>query len=277
MRIKKLLTLIFLLPVLAHGATLPDGSPVPGGIIPLTVDSANNPPPQVFYQDRRVLVLKNEHQWVALVGIPLSAEPGEHRLRIQRAGQAETYKSFTVTPKEYPSQYITLKETRYVNPPPEDLKRIKKETILINRALSTWTAQPAVDLDFHLPVNGRLSSPFGLRRFFNNQPRNPHSGLDIAAPAGTPIKAPAQGRVIDTGHYFFNGKTVFLDHGQGLITGYFHMREIQVKPGQILQRGDVLGAVGATGRVTGPHLHWNVYLNGTKVDPQLWIARHLRD
>jgi len=257
-----------------HATELPQMLNVPGGIQIIEVGDGNEPAPRVYYKDKRVLVKKTGGHWMALVGIPLDAETGQHVIEIRRADKISQLE-FTVLDKEYPAQYITLKNKRMVNPKPEDLRRIKADRIPIAKALATWSEKSDIDLDFITPVDGRLSSLFGLRRFFNNQPRNPHSGLDIAAPKGTPVVAPAPGRVIETGNYYYNGNTVFLDHGQGLITGYFHMNEIKVKAGQPINRGDTLGRVGETGRVTGPHLHWNVYLNGTKVDPALFIAEDI--
>jgi murein DD-endopeptidase MepM/ murein hydrolase activator NlpD len=178
-----------------------------------------------------------------------------------------------VRAKEYKTQHITIKDKRKVEPNKQDLDRIWREAKIIKRALATWNEQRLASFNFLAPVDGRLSSPFGLRRYFNGKPRKPHSGLDIAAPEGSPIRAPADGEVIVTGDYFFNGNTVFLDHGQGLVTMYCHMSRIDVRNGQTVKRGDVIGAVGMTGRVTGPHLHWSTSLNNVRVDPGLFLPQ----
>jgi murein DD-endopeptidase MepM/ murein hydrolase activator NlpD len=158
-----------------------------------------------------------------------------------------------------------------VEPTAEDLARIEREQEIIRRAFATWTEEPLSSLQCRLPVHGRISSVFGLRRFFNNEPRQPHSGLDIAAPIGTPVLAPLAGTVIETGEYFFNGNTVFLDHGQGLISMFNHLSRILVRPGVRVETGQKIGEVGMTGRVTGPHLHWTVSLNNSRVDPELFL------
>jgi murein DD-endopeptidase MepM/ murein hydrolase activator NlpD len=181
--------------------------------------------------------------------------------------------TFTVRPKEYEAQHLAIKNKRLVEPNARDLKRIAREQQLIRRAFHTWTERPQPPLRFGLPARGRLSSGFGLRRFFNNLPRAAHGGLDIAAPVGTPVVAPAPGVVIETGNYFFNGNTVFLDHGQGLVTMYNHLHRIAVKNGLRVARGQKIGEIGMTGRVTGPHLHWSVSLNDARVDPSLFLAR----
>jgi murein DD-endopeptidase MepM/ murein hydrolase activator NlpD len=218
------------------------------------------------------MVRQQDRHWVAVVGLPLEAQPGVHTLQVRRGTRPPQAVSFTVHAKEYAVQHITLQNRRMVDPTAEDLQRIAREKTRIEAAFAHWSEAAPRDLTFVQPVAGDFSSPFGLRRFFNNQPRKPHSGLDIAAPQGTPVQAPMAGQVIDTGNYFFNGNTVFLDHGQGLITMYCHLERIDVKPAQPVARGTVIGTVGMTGRVTGAHLHWSVSLNRHVVDPMLLLS-----
>ncbi|EXF44148.1 M24/M37 family peptidase [Pseudomonas sp. BAY1663] len=263
-----LLSLAFALPAHAEGfITRLLNKPVPGGV---AVIAAGHGPqaPQVRYQDKPALVIKEDGQrWIAIVGIPLTVQPGEQQLQVDGRPQR-----FRVDAREYRAQHITLKNQRQVNPNPDDLKRIARELDEQTRAYRQFSQNQPSNLLFDRPVDGPLSSPFGLRRFFNGEERNPHSGLDFAAKAGTPIKAPAAGTVTLVGDYFFNGKTVFLDHGQGLISMFCHLSAVDVKVGDRLGRGEVLGKVGATGRATGPHLHWNVSLNDTRVDPAIFIG-----
>jgi len=263
-----LLTLCLALPAHAEGfISRLLNKPVPGGVA--VVDLGNSASaPSATYQGKPVLVVKEEGQrWIAIVGIPLSVEPGIQQ--IESAGQRL---SFQVGSKTYVEQRITIKNQQQVNPNAKNLARIEKELAEQTRAYQQFSPRQPSNLLFDKPVNGPLSSPFGLRRFFNGEERNPHSGLDFAANRGTPIKAPAAGKVILVGDYFFNGKTVFVDHGQGLISMFCHLSEIGVKVGDELPRGGVLGKVGATGRATGPHLHWNVSLNDARVDPAIFIG-----
>ena len=275
--ITPVLLLISLLASITQAASLPlyslpRISAVPGGIavvnLGLNTGKNNGETPVVYFNKRRVMVVDNNGHWQGVVGIPLSTKPGKHRLQIKGHDNAI---SFQVVPKKYAEQHITIKNKRKVNPNAEDMKRIRGERGRITSALGHWAEQAEVDTAFTLPVKGELSSPFGLRRFFNEQARKPHSGIDIAAPEGTPIRTPAAGKIIETGDFFFNGNSVFIDHGQGLVTLYCHMSQIDVKPGQTIARGEIIGAVGQTGRVTGPHLHWSVSLNNARVDPGLFF------
>jgi len=264
-----LLVLLFL-PVMAT-AELLQPSPVPGGIAIIAVAPESVPAPLVQFQEQRVLLVRSSGMWHAVVGLPLSLDVGEQQLDISDRGETRTL-AFQVLPKRYDTQYLTLANKRQVNPTPKDLKRIAREQALSRQAFATWSEDLTDDLRFDLPAHGRFSSTFGLRRFFNNQARLPHSGLDIAAPEGTPVLAPAAGTIIDTGNFFFNGNTVFIDHGQGLVSMYNHLSRIRVKKGMRVTRGQRIGTVGKTGRVTGAHLHWSVSLNNARVDPMLFLS-----
>jgi len=260
------------LPAITAAEELPRAAAVPGGIAIIELGETSGKP-EAFYGKKQVMVKRHGEGWVALVGVPLSATPGTHTLRLfPGKGEAQRH-TFAVSDKQYEEQHITLKNKRQVNPYANDLKRIRKEQARSRKAFASWDAAREAGLDFLLPVSGRLSGTFGKKRFFNGQPRRPHSGMDIAAPTGTPVKAPAAGRIIETGNYFFNGNTVFIDHGEGLITMICHLNEIDVEVGQEVKRGDVVAKVGMTGRVTGPHLHWTVSMNNTRIDPALFLSR----
>ncbi len=264
------LTLVLALFAAGSSALPLDATPVPGGIAVIKLP-ADADPASARYNKRQVLVKNIGGSRHAVIGLPLGTTPGTHHLDIQTDSGKPQRIAFQVAAKAYEEQHITIKDKRKVNPEKRDMERITREKQLSTAALRRWTPQDEVVTDFLKPVDGVTSSPFGLRRFFNEQPRNPHSGLDIAAPEGTPIRAPAPGTVIETGDFFFNGNTVFIDHGQGLVTMYCHMNSIDVQPGQQVDAGEVIGKVGMTGRVTGPHLHWGVSLNDARIDPLLFL------
>jgi murein DD-endopeptidase MepM/ murein hydrolase activator NlpD len=177
---------------------------------------------------------------------------------------------FTVGDKRYASQSLKVAPGQ-VNLSAADLARVNRDRVRIERALDVWTEPPPESLLMPQPVPGPRSSSFGSRRIFNGESRNPHTGMDIAAPSGAAVRTPIAGTVVDTGGYFFNGNTVFVDHGRGLISMYCHLSAIDVVPGQRLAAGTRIGAVGMTGRATGPHLHWGVSLNHVWVDPELFV------
>lgn len=250
---------------------LPQNAPVPGGVAVIDLGPANLSAPTARLGEQALAVVRERGRWFALLGIPLDTLPGELEIRVA-AGMQLTTRTVAVGIKNYPEQRLTIKDKRKVEPSPEDLARIEGEQKITEAVKKRFSdAMPDTALD--QPAAGPLSSRFGLRRIFNGQPRNPHAGLDVAAGAGTPVRAPSDAVVANTGDYFFNGNTVFLDHGQGLISAYMHLSRIDVRPGQTVRRGEQLGAIGATGRVTGPHLHWAVILNNTPVNPELFLGK----
>lgn len=264
-----LIILSSLIPFAGH--TKPESNPVPGGIALLAVESGLIAT-SASYQNKKIAIINKDNKNYFLIGLALSSKPGIHSIKVKNQ-QGEFQKiSFRVKPKTYKAQYLTIKNKRKVNPYKNDMARILKEKKRKNKARKNWRNEP-VKADFSVPVDGRISSIFGLRRFFNEQARRPHSGLDIAAPQGTAIRAIESGRVIESGNFFFSGNMVYLDHGQGLISLYAHMHEIQVKPGEQVHKGQIIGTVGETGRVTGPHLHLAVIANQTLVDPLLFLPQ----
>jgi murein DD-endopeptidase MepM/ murein hydrolase activator NlpD len=215
--------------------------------------------------------MREGDEWVALVGIALTAKPGS-KLRVDAEHGDGRYEQFEieVVPKRYASQRLSVSPALMELSPPL-LAQYEAERAHLAQVLRTFTDSPPATLAMLQPAPGRRSSTFGLQRTFNGQPRNPHLGMDIAAPAGTPVVAANAGRVIDTGEYLFLGRTIVLDHGQGFLSLYAHLKAIDTTVAQAVSAGSRIGKVGTTGRVTGPHLHFSVYLNAVAVDPAFFL------
>ncbi len=248
----------------------PRPSAVPGGIARLSLGPAPARP-LTHSGDIPLLVVGDPIEWTAVVGIPLAAEPGAASITVAATAES-TARSipYRIAPKQYQEQRLTV-PPRHVDLSPADQARYERERDHLAGVMATFSDSVPALRAMQVPVPGRRSGSFGLRRVFNGQARNPHSGMDIAAPTGTPVRAPLAGRVIDVGDYFFNGGTVWLDHGAGLLSMVCHLSAMDVQVGDTVQAGDAYCKVGATGRVTGPHLHWSVMLNRSMVDPALFI------
>jgi murein DD-endopeptidase MepM/ murein hydrolase activator NlpD len=265
--------MLFAATALAQEIAMPRHAPYPGGIAVIKIGEADSKANAVLFGGKRVLMSRQIDGLIVLVGLPLDTKPGRQTLQV-KAGEGSLKRdyelSFEVKPKAYPAQHLKI-SSRFMQPTAEDLQRIEREQIEIDRAKNHWSDEAPGNFTLDIPASGRLSARFGLRRVLNGQEGSPHAGLDVAVGTGTPLRAAAAGRVIATGDYFYSGKSVFVDHGQGFITLYIHMSRIDVKEGSHVERGATLGHSGATGRVTGPHLHWAVLLNGVYVDPEIFL------
>ncbi len=271
--LRRLLAAAALYPLIARARTdgLPQQASVPGGVSFVRL-GPGEPPPVVRLNGVRVMIVGDSFEWLAIVGIPLEARPGsELRLEIERAGGEPQSMPLAIRAKQYATQYLTVKPGQ-VELSPGDLARYEKERAHLAGVRRTYSESAPESLLLLSPCEGTRSNTFGQRRFFNGQARNPHSGMDIAAPAGTPVVAAGAGEVLDVGDYFFSGQTVVIDHGRGLLTLYAHLSAIDVALSARVGAGAQIGKVGATGRVTGPHLHFSVFLNATAVDPGLLLA-----
>ena len=247
----------------------PINSPYPGGI--LSADLINND--FDIKEELRVTALKyslcrySRNNSKILIPIPLDFK--KNRIEIKQ-GDVFLY-SEEIIEKEYRESRITISNENYVSPNEELLPRIGKEYELSQKAKNTFSLERLQDWQMIKPVQGIMSSEFGVKRFINDQPRNRHSGMDIAASEGTDVIAPLSGEIIIAENFFYKGNVIYLNHGAGLVSSYSHLSKINVKNGDIVEKGDLIGYVGKTGRVTGPHLHWEVYLLGIAINPDVFL------
>ena len=262
--------LFLFLVLLMSGATAQE-SAWPGGVAHIDLGAAEGKAPVAVYKDKRVLVFENDGRWQAVVGVHLDTPVGESIVQLEDGTQV----SFDVVAHAYREQHLEV-APGYVSLSEENLARVGRERKVIDAALNNWRDQDLDGVALKKPIDGPHSSSFGSRRYFNGEARSPHSGMDIAATTGTPILAPRDGIVTAIGDYYFNGNTVIVDHGQGLVTMYCHLSKISVGEGDSVSVDDTLGLVGTTGRVTGAHLHFGTYLNGNAVDPALLLRPDAR-
>lgn len=264
--------LFLMLAVELFATVLPENAPFPGGVIVQEFDSPVKPKAYLGKRELMVLPAAEQGKYYIVAGISLNQKAQTPFKVTIKEGKKEQFHTFILDDKAYEKQFITMKDTRKVSPKKQDMKRIQDESRRSHDALALFSERKFNDLSMVQPVDVKISDDFGKRRFFNNKPRRPHSGVDMAAPVGTRIVAPLAGKIVEIGDFFFNGNVIFIDHGMGLVSMYCHMHKFDVKKGQMVQKGQKIGEVGATGRVTGPHLHWGVSLNGAMVDPRLFFV-----
>lgn len=230
---------------------------------------------QVKFLGEKYEFAEKEDVLFCLIGLDLDIDIGMHPLNIyifKQDGHFEIKKrEINVHDKEFPVKKLWVKE-EFVTPPENVLERIRRESELTREIYSIYSSEWNVSGNFIIPVQGKIFPNFGEKRFFNNKPRSQHSGIDIASPQGTPVKASNSGKVVLATHLYFSGNTVIIDHGLGVFSIYCHFSEITVDSGQRVKKGEIIGKIGATGRVTGPHLHWSIKIRGTRVDPNSLLS-----
>lgn len=264
--------------VLAHPAEVDLGQPF---VVRLTSGRALKNV-RITWMDKTVRPSVGEwngkHVSLALLGTDvLYSKPGVHHLQV-RALVDGVERNFdhpvAVKKRQYPEQHLTL-EQKMVTAPPKESERIARDRKAVRAALQTMSPERQWNLPLLRPTTGKVTSLYGYRRVLNGQPKNPHRGLDLRAATGTPIKACENGVVILADDHYYAGNSVYIDHGNGVVSMYFHLSERKVTVGQTVKRGDVVGLAGATGRATGPHLHFGVAVQGRMVDPQTLVSSNV--
>ena len=272
MRRRSFLLLTPALILAARARAAPAGRAVsaPGRVARVSLGSADTAP-RAYLGGQRLLVRRERGEWLAVAGIALSAKVGSTlEVEADYADGRRAVREISVVEKKYLTQRLTVPRDQAVLPD-EQLARYEEERDHLKRVLQAFTEVGPASLSLRAPVAGRRSSSFGLRRVINGMARSPHGGMDIAAPEGTSVAAAGAGRVADTGEYLFLGRTIILDHGQGMFSLYGHLSAVGCAAGETVAAGAAIGKVGATGRATGPHLHFSVYLNAVAVDPAIFL------
>ena len=253
----------------------------PGEIVKVTVlteDSVEYV--QLRFQGRKfpALSIKSAPTFRAFIGLDLDLDPGHYPLHISLLhddGRQESFREeLVVRPREFAVQRLWVDE-KYVTPPAEVQERIRRESELMSAIYGMYTPMWLGEGRFVVPSDGKMSDNFGVRRVFNYQPRSPHSGIDISSPFGESVRASNSGSVVVANDLYYSGKTVVIDHGLGVFSQYLHFSEIHVQIGDRVKKGDIIGEIGATGRVTGPHLHWGFRVSGARVDPNSMLSLDL--
>ena len=237
----------------------------PGDVLLLTVGATSSEAPAVHAFDRAWPVFSEGTRWQVLVGVAIGTKTGRHEIVVTGAGERVVH-PVTVRPRAFATRRLTV-DPALLNPPPEAMERIARETRELAAVWQSSSPQRLWSGAFVRPVPDEANSAFGTRSIYNGEPRSQHTGADFLSPSGRPIKAPNAGRVVLAGARYFTGNTVVIDHGLGLFSLFAHLSEIDVAVDDEVTAGQVVGKVGATGRVTGAHLHWTVRLNDTPVDP----------
>ena len=233
-----------------------------------------NSRPEIFSNNQKLLTIEYKDKYFLIYAIPYESGLGQNKVEIKTNNNI-SYLNFNIKAKTFDTQNIRV-SSKYITPGLNDQKRISLERNSLQEAKDIWYNQ-APDLKFIIPASGIITGRFGTKRFYNDKEGNFHNGLDIAAEIGSPIISPSKGKVILIGDYYYNGKFILLDHGKGLKSIFIHLDEILVKKGQVVNKGDLIGKIGSTGKSTGPHLHWSLMLSKTYVDPEYFLDNRIID
>ena len=247
----------------------PINSPYPGGVLSIDIKNIDFDSNTKLNTEGLASSVCKYSLYQSKIFIPIPLDFKSKKVDVKQGGIL--LNSNKIFDKNYRESRITISNNDYVSPGEELQPRIRREYGLSQEAKNTYTPIKLKDWAMIEPAKGQISSEFGVRRFINNQPRNRHSGMDIAAPEGSEVSAPLSGEIIIASNFFYKGNVIYINHGGGLVSSYSHLSQIKIKNGDKVKKGDLIGLIGQTGRVTGPHLHWEVYLMGVAINPEIFL------